>query len=82
MNKTDITTDSVEERLRDGRVVTIRAIHRADKGEVADAIRELSSESFYRRTFAPKRDLTEQELFRLTDVDFGNVVALVVIAIM
>jgi hypothetical protein len=31
----------------------------------------------YRRFFAPKQDLTEDELEQVTDVDFNQVVALV-----
>ncbi len=77
MNKTDIANYSAKETLRSGQLVTIRAIHGGDKGGVTDVLRELSSESFYRRTFAPKRDLTDRELSQLTDVDFVNVVALV-----
>ncbi len=79
MDKNEIATYSVEETLRNGQAVTIRAIHQGDKGGVADTLRELSPESFYRRAFAPKRDLTDRELSQLTDVDFVNAVALVVL---
>jgi len=77
MNQGDIANYSAQERLRDGRLATIRSIQRADKGGIADALRELSSESFYRRTFATKRDLTDRELSQLTEVDGETVVALV-----
>jgi GNAT superfamily N-acetyltransferase len=39
----------------------------------------VSTESLYRRTFSAKRDLTEDDLKQLTEVDFENVVALVAI---
>ncbi len=46
---------------------------------MADVLRELSPESLYRRTFSAKRDLSSEELKRLTEVDFVNVVALVAV---
>jgi RimJ/RimL family protein N-acetyltransferase len=79
MNRNDIANYSVTDRLRDGRQVTIRAIRPDDKGAMADALREVSPESLYRRTFSAKRDLSDDDLRRLTEVDFENVVALVVV---
>jgi GNAT superfamily N-acetyltransferase len=79
MERNDIAHYSVTERLRDGRTVTIRAIHPDDKGRMADALREVSPESLYRRTFSAKRDLGDDDLKQLTEVDFENVVALVAI---
>jgi GNAT superfamily N-acetyltransferase len=46
---------------------------------MADALREVSPESLYRRTFSAKRDLRDDDLKQLTEVDFENVVALVAI---
>ena len=77
MKRNDITAYSVTEQLRDGRQVTIRAIRADDKGHIARALKELSSESFYRRLFSPKHELTDADLRQLTDVDFEHVVALV-----
>lgn len=77
MQRSDIANYSVKESLRDGRTVTIRAISHDDKGRIADAFREVSSESFYRRIFSVKKDLSDHELKQLTEVDFQNVVALV-----
>lgn len=77
MKRNDIANYSVTEHLRDGRPVTIRAIRPEDKGGMADALREVSSESMYRRTFSAKRDLSDNDLRQLTEVDFENVVALV-----
>ncbi len=79
MRKNDIANYSVTERLRDGRTVTIRAICPDDKGLVVNTIREISSESLYRRTFSVKRDFSDHELRRLTEVDFDGVVALVAV---
>jgi GNAT superfamily N-acetyltransferase len=76
MKRNGLAGYSVAERLRDGRELLIRAIRPEDKGQMADALRELSSESFYRRTFSQKRDLSHDDLKRLTEVDFENVVAL------
>ena len=43
------------------------------------ALRKVSPESLYRRTFSAKRDLQDDELGQLTEVDFTNVVALVAV---
>jgi GNAT superfamily N-acetyltransferase len=77
MQKNSIANYLVTEHLRDGRQVTIRAIRPDDKGSLADTLREVSSESLYRRTFSVKRELSDDDLKRLTEVDFKNVVALV-----
>jgi GNAT superfamily N-acetyltransferase len=79
MKRNDIANYSVVERLRDGRPVTSRAIRSDDKGRMADALREVSPESLYRRTFSAKRDLGDDDLKQLTEVDFENVVALVAV---
>ncbi len=79
MQGNDIANYSVQERLKDGRTVTIRAIHTDDKGRMADALREASSESLYRRTFSAKRELSDEELKQLTAVDFDKIVALVAV---
>ncbi len=79
MQKKDVANYSVTEPLRDARLVTIRAIRPDDRGRMADALRKVSSESLYRRTFSAKRDLGDDELKKLTRVDFENVVALVAI---
>ena len=66
------------ERLRDGTEVTIRAIGPDDKERMLNAFRELSPESVYTRVFHLKKDLSAEELRRLTEVDPGKEVALVV----
>jgi GNAT superfamily N-acetyltransferase len=79
MQSNDIMNYSVREGLRNGRTVTIRAVRPDDKGRMVDALLEVSPESLYRRTFSAKRNLTEDDLKHLTDVDFENVVALVAV---
>jgi RimJ/RimL family protein N-acetyltransferase len=79
MNKNDIVQYSAIEKLRDGRNVTIRAIRPEDKGDIAEQVKQLSPETVYLRTFAPKRALDDRDLKRMTDVDFENVVALVAV---
>jgi RimJ/RimL family protein N-acetyltransferase len=64
--------------LKDGTVVTVRAIRRDDGNDILEVFRNLDRESIYRRFFSPKKELTEGELKQLTDVDFSQVVALVV----
>jgi len=79
MNMSDIANYSAVGKLRDGRSVTIRAIRPDDRGQMAGSLKELSSESFYRRTFAPKRELSDADLKKLAEVDFEDVVALVTV---
>jgi RimJ/RimL family protein N-acetyltransferase len=66
------------ETLKNGATVTIRAIRPADKAGIVEAFGRLDPESVYTRFFQPKPSLSIQELKAATDVDFENVVALVV----
>ena len=79
MNKNDIVNYSVTERLRDGRLLTIRAIRPDDKGLVIEAMRDVSADSIYRRLFVTKKELTAEGLKKITEVDFENVVAVVAV---
>ena len=67
-----------EERLRDGTNVTIRAIRANDKAAVLKAFAALDPESIYSRFHHRKRELTADDLRRLTEVDPVRDVALVV----
>ena len=69
---------TASEVLKDGTPVAIRAIRREDKGRLLEAFENLDRESVYRRFFSPKKGLSDSELDQLTDVDFSQVVALVV----
>jgi GNAT superfamily N-acetyltransferase len=79
MQRSDIKNYSVTEYLRDGRPVTIRTIRPDDKGRMTDALRDVSPESLYRRTFSVKRYLSDDDLKKLTEVDFEKIVALVAV---
>lgn len=68
----------VADTLKDGTVVTIRAIRCDDRGRILEAFTNLERESIFTRFFSFKRHLTESELRQLIDVDFDHVVALVV----
>ena len=79
MTSDDIAHYEVTEILRDQRPVTIRAIRPDDKGLVIETFREASPESRYRRLFAVKKELTDQDLKLITEVDFVDVVQLVAV---
>ncbi len=79
MTSNDIAQYNVTEILRDQRPVTIRAIRPDDKGLVIETFSEASPESIYRRLFEVKKELTEQELRLVTEVDFADVVQLVAV---
>jgi RimJ/RimL family protein N-acetyltransferase len=66
------------ETLKSGVTVKIRAIRPTDKTLVVDAFGKLDPESVYTRFFQAKESLSDQELKAATEVDFENVVALVV----
>jgi RimJ/RimL family protein N-acetyltransferase len=69
---------NVRETLKDGTPVVIRAIRHADGNALLDAFQGLDRESIYRRFFTLKKELSKNELEALTDVDFSQVVALLV----
>ena len=66
-------------KLRDGTVATIRPIQPEDKERLRRAFRALDPESVYRRVFAMKKDLTDEELRRLTELDPAREAALVAV---
>ena len=68
------------ERLKDGTEVAIRAVRASDGPAILAAFGQLDRESIYRRFFSPKKELSDAELKQLTEVDFSQVVALVVTA--
>lgn len=67
---------AVEEILRDGGSIFIRAIRPDDKQRLRDHFRKLSPRSVYLRFFEVKRQLSEAELVRLTEPDFVRHVGL------
>lgn len=68
-----------EEFLRDGRAVTIRALHSEDKALWQDVWEHLSPTSVYYRFFSPKRVMSEQEVAYFTQLDFVTHVGLLAI---
>lgn len=74
----DVRHYQVTEALRDGTPVTLRAPRADDRERVLRAFRELEPESVYTRLFRFKKDLTEDELTRLTQPDFDRHLSLFV----
>jgi acetate---CoA ligase (ADP-forming) len=68
---------SAEEILRDGASILIRAIRADDRDRLLRHFKGLSQDSIYHRFFGVKRDLSENELVRLTVLDFVQHVGLV-----
>jgi GNAT superfamily N-acetyltransferase len=60
----------VEETVRDGGAIVIRAIRPDDKERLREHARGLSTESVYRRFLTYKRDLSDDEVRRFTELDF------------
>src|ERR1700754_3767553 len=72
-------TYSAQERLRDGRVVEIRAQRPDDETGMLAAVERTNPESLRRRFFAPKRAFSEREKTFFMNIDFRNHVALVAV---
>ena len=68
---------SIDEVLRDGHAVTIRAIRSDDKERLAEHFTTLSPDSRYRRFFGLRHGFGPQELDRLTAPDYPLHLALV-----
>jgi RimJ/RimL family protein N-acetyltransferase len=69
---------NAKETLKNGIVVTIRAVRPDDKENIAKAFSNLDRESVYTRFFRFKNELTDDELRQAAEVDFEDIVALVV----
>lgn len=67
--------EEVRATLRDGTPVVLRPIRPEDKPLLVDGFERLSEESRLRRFMAPVKQLTEQQLAYLTEVDQVNHVA-------
>jgi GNAT superfamily N-acetyltransferase len=63
--------------LKSGIEVKVRSIRPDDKARLARAFNNLDPESIYTRFFHHKKTLTDEDLKNATEVDFENVVALV-----
>jgi len=73
---TDLSKYSAQEKLRNGRVIEIRALRLDDREEVLEAVQRMSEESLQRRFFSSRRTFSEKEINKFFEVDFINVVAL------
>jgi GNAT superfamily N-acetyltransferase len=67
---------TVDEILRDGTSIHIRAITPADRDLLLAHFTALSQDSRYTRFFGAKRTLSSDELANLTELDFTNQVGL------
>ncbi len=68
---------SALEHLRDGRVVTIRAVRPDDRADMLAAFGRTSMQSLQRRFFIPKKGFSEREIAFFLNIDFESHVALV-----
>jgi RimJ/RimL family protein N-acetyltransferase len=68
---------SATERLRDGRIATVRALRPTDRQDMLAAIGRTSPQSLQRRFFVPKRGFSESEISFFMNIDFENHVALI-----
>lgn len=75
---TEASAFEAMETLKNGVTVKIRPVRPADKDGITDAFNRLDPESVYTRFFQVKKSLSDRELKAATEVDFENVVALVV----
>lgn len=66
----------VQETLGDGTAVTIRAVRPDDKARIVTAFLALEPHSIYARFFHAKTELSEEELRRLTEIDYVSAVVL------
>ena len=71
---------SFDERisLKNGIEARLRAVRSDDKARFQEAFQNLEPESIYTRFFSVKKALTDDERHRITEVDFKDVVGLVV----
>jgi RimJ/RimL family protein N-acetyltransferase len=70
---------TVTEGLRNGAALQVRALQPSDRAEMLAAVGRFSSETLYRRFFAPKRSFSEREIDFFLNVDFTNHVALIAV---
>ena len=66
--------------LRDGRVLTVRAIRADDRDQLQTAVRTLSPDARYSRFFSPLRELPASLLERATHPDAESELQLVAVA--
>lgn len=67
----------VQETLRDGRALHLRAIRPSDKASLQEGMQRLTRDDIYKRFHGAKDHLSERELRYFTEVDFDSHVALI-----
>ncbi len=68
---------SVQETLKNGLQVTIRAIQPGDRDDFQKAIDELDEHTLYMRFFQANKKFTDKDITQAIEVDFDTVVALI-----
>lgn len=74
----DLKQYSVKETLRNGLVVTIRALRPDDCERMDEAFRKLDKGSVYTRFFSYKKELNQHDFETIRTLDFDTRVALIV----
>ncbi|MBA2350923.1 MAG: GNAT family N-acetyltransferase [Burkholderiales bacterium] len=72
-----LSTYQVDENLRDGTPVCVRAVRPGDKAMFETAFDRQSAETIHSRFFHFKRELSDCDLKNFTEVDFDNHVGLI-----
>lgn len=67
-----------EEKLKDGRIVTLRAARPDDGPRIRRAFMTLDRDTIHSRFFGVKKEVSDTELRRITDMDFDRNVSLLV----
>ena len=75
----DAANYSAMDRMRDGRVLEIRALKPSDEADMLAAVERSSAQSLYRRFMGAKRGFSDKERAFFMNVDFDNHVALVAV---
>jgi len=68
----------LKQTLKDGTIVTLRAVRRDDGPKIRQAFHTLAPETIHTRFFGAKTNVSDSELRRITDVDFERDAALLV----
>jgi len=74
---TDVRELYLEDTLRDGRTIVIRATKADDRDRIRTAFSKLERQAIYTRWFSHKKELSEFELEEITEPDFETMVPLV-----
>src|SRR5205823_13235304 len=70
VRRSTLAIEEIRARLRDGTPVIVRPIRPDDKALLRDGFRRLSEESRIRRFMAPIRELSDDQLRSLTEIDY------------